>query len=159
MNHLRNIGEPGLLNPSRSVKVCQSDLILCGGNFSGILLRSTTGCRYIADFPGRPGECCEKLNGPPRLAKVSGNIGNIGNILRLVGPRMGHRKASNRKQETFYPCNPLQINTVTCCQLQPFLCNRQYTPKRAAVGFHRPSGSRKSFAGLLWDAIEDYVTG
>ena len=40
---------------------------------------------------------------------------------------------ANRKLETFGPCNPLQLNTVTCCQLQPYLCNSQIWPQNGLI--------------------------
>ena len=34
---------------------------------------------------------------------------------------------ANQKLETLRRCNLLQVNSVTSCQLQPYLCNVHYT--------------------------------
>jgi hypothetical protein len=45
------------------------------------------------------------------------------------GRRTPLSMGANRKLETNYLCKPLPFNDVTSCQLQPFLCNCQNTPK------------------------------
>ena len=48
--------------------------------------------------------------------QISTDTGNTATIWR-----------PNQKQATKCLCNPLRLNTVTCCQLQPYLCNKHST--------------------------------